>query len=115
RRDPSRGVVRLSSWVLWHAIVAALLVLAQPVRAQSPWTAQLVIPPFPSPFLAEWERNPHMALFTVAYAGPEAVEFRIEGTAISRERGLIARGISPSYMLPGGFTTRLFTADEILD
>jgi len=50
--------------VLAGGVVAALL-SPGPARAQEAWDATLLITPFPSPYLSDWETNPNIATFTL--------------------------------------------------
>lgn len=92
--------------------LAALAVRALP--AQNPaWTATLLVQPFPSPFLADWQRNPQMAVLTVLYTGRGAQTFRVEAFARAKA-GEVGRVISPPNSFAFGPTTELFTTTDLL-
>ncbi|MDH4350423.1 MAG: hypothetical protein OEW56_04680, partial [Gemmatimonadota bacterium] len=99
-------------------LVAALVAAAHPTRAaaQAPgWTATLFVQPFPSPFIADWERNPQMAVLNLIYSGTAPQDFRVEGWVQSAERGELARVVSPPISFGFGPVTQIFTSADILD
>ena len=85
-------------------------------RGQNPaWTANLIVQPFPSPFLADWKRNPTIAVLTVLYTGRNGQTFRVEAFARASGRGELGRVISPPFSFAFGPTTQLITAADILN
>lgn len=97
-------------------ILALAVALPARVGAQAPgWTASLLVQPFPSPFIADWERNPQMAVLTLIYSGSAPQDFRVEGWVQSAERGELARVISPTVSFGFGPVTQIFTSADILD
>lgn len=115
RRRPTRPRLRLCALPLLLPLCAVPFMTTE-VRAQEAqnWTAQLVVQPYPSPFISAWERNPHVAILTVVYTGRAPRDFRIEGRAQSLERGFVARARSAPQHFPGGPLTQIFTAQEVL-
>jgi hypothetical protein len=103
----------------FSAALAALGILglaARPARAQgSPFTAVLVVPPYPSPFLADWQRNPQMATLTLLYSGTGRADFRVLGTVTSATQGELARVISPPFSYLTGPVTQIITSADVLD
>ena len=100
------------------AIAMALLAtgsLPRGAGAQSNWTANLVVQPFPSPFIADWQRNPQMAVLTLLYSGTGRTDYRVLGVVTSATRGELARVISPPISYLTGPVTQVFTAADILD
>ncbi len=99
------------------AVAIALVALAPTAaRGQSPqWTANLVVQPFPSPFIADWERNPQTAILTLLYSGTAAQEFHIEGFVRSADRGELARVVSPPLSFGFGPVSQVFTGADVLD
>ncbi|MFO7893571.1 MAG: hypothetical protein R6U63_07555 [Longimicrobiales bacterium] len=96
--------------------MALVALLPGRAPAQHPdWSAQLIMPPYPTPFLSEWERMPQVVTLNVFYSGTEPAEFRIEGVARVEGVGVLGRAESESYFLPSGPSTRLLTSREILD
>jgi len=109
RRYRPRGVLVL-------ATLATAAVLPARVLAQAPgWNATLVVQPFPSPFIADWERNPQMAVLNLIYTGTAPQDFRVEGWVQSAERGELARVVSPPISFGFGPVSQMFTSADILD
>jgi len=97
-------------------MMGGLTAQAAPAAAQAPgWNATLVVQPYPSPFLADWERNPQMAILNLLYTGTAPQDFRVEGFVRSAERGELARVASPPITFAFGPVTQLFTSADILD
>jgi len=95
--------------------VAALGIGAAGAAAQNPaWTATLIVQPSPSPFLADWNRNPTIAVLTVLYTGRGGQSFRVEAYARNAS-GEIGRVISPTYTFAFGPSTQLITASDVLN
>ena len=95
-------------------LLAGMFALAGEARAQNPaWTATLMVQPFPSPFLADWQRNPQMAVLTVLYTGRGSQSFRVEAYARATA-GEVGRVISPPESFAFGPTTQLFTTTDLL-
>ncbi len=114
RRPRTNG----GAWVRLGVLLAVLVGGTQPAElaAQAPgWTASLLVQPFPSPFIADWERNPQMAVLTLIYSGTAPQDFRVEGWVQSAERGELARVVSPSVSFGFGPVTQIFTGADILD
>jgi|SRR5690625_2464681 len=94
-------------------LACALLLSLGEARAQSPdWSAVLMAPAYPSPFISEWERNPQNLVLTVAHTGQSERQYRIEAVAREARRGELARAESP-VMLAGGLSTTVLTAAEL--
>ena len=72
-----------------------------------------MVQPFPSPFLADWQRNPQMAVLTVLYTGRGSQSFRVEAYARATA-GEVGRVISPPESFAFGPTTQLFTTTDLL-
>jgi hypothetical protein len=82
------------------------------LHGQSPdWSATVMVPAFPSPFLAEWERNPQNLTLTILYAGSGSREYVVEGVVREARRGELARAESPPLSIDGPATTQLTAAD----
>src|SRR5690242_19821289 len=92
----------------------ALLAIAAPVAGQT-WTASLLVQPYPSAFIADWERNPQTAVLTLLYSGTGPQSYRVEATVTSPTRGELAQVISPPLTLGSGPVTQIFTSADILD
>ncbi|TVP48631.1 MAG: hypothetical protein EA350_03130, partial [Gemmatimonadales bacterium] len=104
------------------ALVGLLLLPASEVPAsgatslfaQSPdWGAQVVVSPFPSPYLSEWERNPQSLTLAVTFTGEGSRAFRVEGSVRSRARGEVARAESPPLTVAAGPSVQLFNASDL--
>jgi hypothetical protein len=96
--------------------VVVLVAAARPAMAQGgPWTATLIVQPFPSAFVADWQRNPQTAILTLLYTGTAAADFRVEGFVRSPDRGELARVVSPPLGFGFGPVTQLFTSADILE
>ena len=116
RRCALAGTAALRAFACAAALAAAGLIAPRPAHGQpSNYTALLVVQPFPSPFLADWQRNPQMAILTVLYSGTGRSDYRILGTVTSATRGELARVISPPLSYLTGPVTQVFTAADILD
>lgn len=92
----------------------AILGAAAPAAAQDPaWTAVLTIPAFPSPYIAEWERNPAAGTLVVLHSGSGGAEYRID-VSVDGAGGRLGRALSGvnTFTGPG---TQLFTAPDVRD
>ncbi len=78
------------------------------------WAAQLVVSPFPSPYLSEWERNPQSLRLAVTFSGQGLRDYTIVGTVRSPSRGEVARAESPVLTVPGGPTVQMYDASDLL-
>ena len=79
------------------------------------WTASLLVQPYPSAFIADWQRNPQTAVLTLLYSGTGPQSYRVQGVVTSPTRGELARVISPPLTLGSGPVTQIFTSADILD
>jgi len=97
----------------------ALAALVPPLLAASlagqTWTASLLVQPYPSAFIADWQRNPQTAVLTLLYSGTGPQSYRVEATVTSPTRGELAQVISPPLTLGSGPVTQIFTSADILD
>jgi hypothetical protein len=106
--------IALAAAVRAVAVLAVLFALVPAGRAaaQSPeWSATLMAPAFPSPFLSEWERNPQNLTLTVLHAGTGNREYLVEGILREARRGELARAESPPLFIDGPSTATLTAAD----
>ena len=118
QRPTGRPRTNRGAWVRRGVLLAVVVGAARPagLAAQAPgWAASLLVQPFPSPFIADWERNPQMAVLTLIYGGSAPQDFRVEGWVQSAERGELARVISPTVSFGFGPVTQIFTSADILD
>jgi hypothetical protein len=98
------------------ALTAAFLSTPHAVRAQSQgWVLTFLISPRPSPFLADYERNPALATLTALYTGTAPRTFRIEVFVRGSTVGEIVRVISPQQSLPAGPVSQAYTATDMAD
>ncbi|HEX5520770.1 MAG TPA: hypothetical protein VFX29_03700, partial [Longimicrobiaceae bacterium] len=82
-------------------------------RAQSPdWSAIVMTPAFPSPFVSEWQRNPQNLTLTLVHTGQGPRDYQIEGVLREARRGEMARAESGPLFLDGAATVTL-TASEL--
>ena len=103
----------LTPRALKRGLLFGIALVAMPgaaVGQSADWSSSLLIPAFPSPFFAEWERNPSNATLTLIYTGSRTVDYRIEGELRSATRGLVARAESPLRTVMPGPTTEVVTA-----
>jgi hypothetical protein len=105
---------RLPMQVGWVLLFGALMPSVGYAQSTS-WVAQLLVPPFGSSFISEWERNPEALGLSLTYLGSGPVEYRIEGTLTGARRGEIARAVSPEFDVAGGPTTEFFTGADLFD
>ncbi|MFO7893551.1 MAG: hypothetical protein R6U63_07455, partial [Longimicrobiales bacterium] len=106
----SRAVAALS--------LAAGLVASVPTGLASQsaeWSATLVVPAFPSPYVSQWEQNPGNAFLTLVYAGTAPREYRLEAELRGSDLGLLARATSPTREFAGGPTTEVITGAAVWD
>lgn len=104
---PSRG------WLL--AVVVLLAPAWNLAAAQTAgWTATLLLRPNPSPFLADWERDPRAATLQVIYTGTAPQDYVIEATVRNSSRGDLAAIRSPILTVQGGPSTQFFTSADAL-
>jgi len=83
-------------------IPAALAGLVAPLRAQVPWDLRLIIDPYPSPYLSDWEANPTISTLTVSNPGAQAQSVNLVYQVINQAGQLIASGRSdPQLFAPG--------------
>lgn len=79
------------------------------------FTTILTVLPLPSPFIADWERNPQMAQLTIIYTGSSPQDVNIVGYVRSADRGELARVASPVVSFGFGPVTQLFNSADILE
>jgi large repetitive protein len=97
-------------------VIATFVTHPAPLTGQSPdWSATLMVPAFPSPFLSEWERNPQSVVLQVLYTGAGEREYQVRGTLRSAGRGEVARAESPVYSMGGGPATVTLTGGDVID
>ena len=97
-----------------RALLAGLALISAPLAGQG-WTASLLVQPYPSAFIADWQRNPQTAVLTLLYSGSGPQSYRVQGVVTSPTRGELARVISPPLSLGSGPVTQIFTSADILD
>ncbi|MFO7894587.1 MAG: hypothetical protein R6U63_12700 [Longimicrobiales bacterium] len=86
------------------------------VAAQSAeWSATLVVPAFPSPYVSQWEQNPRNAFLTLVYTGTAPREYRLEAELRGSDLGLLGRATSPTRELAAGPTTEVITGAAVWD
>lgn len=92
--------------------------MARTLNAQgnpsSGWLVNIVVQPNPSPFIADWERNPTIAVLNISYTNTVPADVTIEAFA-RNAKGEIARVASPTLSFVAGPTTQVFTAFEVAD
>jgi len=84
------------------ASIAAALLSPAGARAQGTWDATLLIVPFPSPYLSDWETNPTIATYTLVN-GTEAAQDAILYYEVRNQAGtIVTSGRSdPQAVSPG--------------
>jgi len=89
----------------WAALLSAFLAAsaASPARAQS-WTADLMIDPYPSPYVSDWEANAAIASLTVFNHTERDGTVRLSFTITDHTGSVLARGTSDPETLPPGPT-----------
>lgn len=110
RRFP---VGQFSGWLLALLLLIPAWNLAAAQAAG--WTATLLLRPNPSPFLADWERDPRAATLQVIYTGTAAQDYVIEATVRSSLRGDLAAIRSPILTVQAGPSTQFFTSADAID
>jgi hypothetical protein len=83
-------------------ILAVLAGLVAPLQAQVPWDLRLIIDPYPSPYLSDWEANPTISTLTVSNPGAQAESVNLVYQVVNQAGQLIASGRSdPQLFSPG--------------
>jgi hypothetical protein len=76
--------------------------LVAPLQAQAPWDLRLIIDPYPSPYLSDWEANPTISTLTLSNPGARAESASLVYQVINQAGQLIASGRSdPQLFSPG--------------
>jgi len=100
--------VRPPTAVSRSALIAALVVLtclvgtAARAHAQDPWDAILMVTPFPSPYLSDWETNPTIASLTVLNNGSQAQDVILFSEVRNQAGTVITVGRSDPQTIPPG-------------
>lgn len=100
--------VRPPTAVSRRAPIAALVALtclvgtAARAHAQDPWDAILMVTPFPSPYLSDWETNPTIASLTVINSGSQAQDVILYSEVRNQAGAVITVGRSDPQTIPPG-------------
>jgi hypothetical protein len=99
----------------WTAFALALLGAgsAELGAQASAFSASLVIPGLPSPFVADWERNPQAATLMVNYTGTSAISYNLAAEIKGAARGVISRATSGPYRIGIGPTTQHISSTQL--
>lgn len=96
------------------ALVALLTIAIEPGILSAQWSAQLVIPPRPSPFISRWRTPPGQGQYLLTYTGstPQQVRYRFR---LDREGTRVADGTSRESTIPANAGSRVLTTPEAID
>lgn len=97
------------------ATVCFIVCWATPLAAaqDNNWSVLLTVQANPSPFVAEWERNPQMAVLRVMYTGSAPDDYKVEARVTHQTRGRMGIIQSPPLSVPFGPYTQLFSATDV--
>ncbi len=115
RRVPVATLVRSVASLLALGLTSATLPATASAQGNPRWSATLLVLPNPSPFLADWERNPQTATLTILYTGQGAQSYHVEAFARSATRGEIGRVRSPDLAFPFGPASQSFNSADVVD
>ncbi|HUP87722.1 MAG TPA: hypothetical protein VM100_00075, partial [Longimicrobiales bacterium] len=79
----------------------------------SQFSAQLFVRAAPSPFFADWERNPQFATLTVSYTGTSGTEYTLQAEVRGAKRGVISRSTSGPYRIVLGPSTQIISSSQL--
>lgn len=85
-------------------LLALLAGTGRPAQAQAPWALSLVIDPYPSPYLSDWEANPTISTLTVTNPGAREQAINLYYRVVNQAGQLIASGRSDPQLLEPGAT-----------
>ncbi|MCX6834927.1 MAG: hypothetical protein NTW07_07310, partial [candidate division Zixibacteria bacterium] len=94
-------------------LVVSVCLAATASFAQTDWTANLVLDPYPSPYLADWEANPNIGQADIFNGTDSTVRVRFLVTITRSGRGQIADAESRVFEFPPGSSTNITTRDLI--
>jgi hypothetical protein len=99
----------LAAALLLQGAVAAPALLAQGTG----FSASLIVPGVPSPFISDWERNPQIATLSVTYTGTAATSYTLAAEVTGAGRGVISKATSGPYDILAGPTTQLISSTQL--
>jgi len=73
---------------------------AAPAHAQNVWDATLMVVPFPSPYLSDWETNPTIASLTVLNTGSQAQNVILYSEVRNAAGSVVTTGRSDPQTIP---------------
>ncbi len=97
-----------------YIIVAILSLMCVPQKTLiAQWNSSLMITPYPSPYLSQWQSNPQISTYTLFYTGknPPVITFR--GVLTSNRFGLAAT-VKGNTIQPTGPSPWIFHNNQIL-
>lgn len=97
--------------VLCAALILTLSSLAS--GQDSRWFANLNINPYPSPYYADWERNPSLGSMFVSYSGMQGTSFYFRSTIVSRRYGEIFTATSDVILVLRAFRQTYYSTDFV--
>ncbi|MDB4906310.1 MAG: hypothetical protein JWO05_1094 [Gemmatimonadetes bacterium] len=103
-----RSISRLAAAL---AFGCALVAPASVARAQ--YSANLIVPGLPSPWVSDWERNPQIATMVVTYTGTAPAEYNLQAEIRGATRGVITTATSGPYEIPLGPTTQVISSTQL--
>ena len=82
--------------------LCAAALRAVPAFAQGTWDATLMVSPYPSPYLSDWETNPNIASFTLLNTGTQAQDVILFSEVRNAAGVVVTVGRSDPQTIPPG-------------
>jgi Carboxypeptidase regulatory-like domain len=108
-----KALAQVTAWM--SAGLFVVFAAVRPASAQTGWSANLFLQPFPSPYLSDWENNPSIGSLTVFNNTGTSEEVLLHLTITERSRGEIARGSSLPIIVPPTPPPTQINSDRFID